>query len=437
MNLRWSRAFALFAAAMGPLALAPPAAALHYLDPEISIADLLSEKAAEEKAPGEEKGQPESGGGTEPREEGEQAPEGEAAAERRWAILPQLGFGPETGVLFGAKFSDRDFLGSGVNLDLDAVFSLKDQEQVILEVGSPDSLGERFPILVRAVFDLDPRRRFFGLGNNDVGPDPASSHEIQRFGGDITVGWRVIDHMSLNLQVGGWDTDIRDGQRVDDSPPTPDRFPDLPGIDGGRMIPLAASLVYDDRDSLVRPTEGWRVLAKVMGVSSSIGSDFDFVRLLGDVGYLYPFFDDRLVLGGRIGGQWLGGDFEDIPFWGLADLGGEDIARGYFPYRFLGTSEVYGGIEARVGLFGFDLFDWWRIQVDAVPFAEVGRVFLDNDDLVFQGEDQGPFKQTDDWRFSYGGGVRVGFSEAMVVRIDVGFSDEETGLVYLTFGHSF
>jgi len=34
-------------------------------------------------------------------------------------------------------------------------------------------------------------------------------------------------------------------------------------------------------------------------------------------------------------------------------------------------------------------------------------------------------------------GVRVGFSEAMVVRIDVGFSDEETGLVYLTFGHSF
>jgi len=64
-------------------------------------------------------------------------------------------------------------------------------------------------------------------------------------------------------------------------------------------------------------------------------------------------------------------------------------------------------------------------------------VELDNDDLVFQGEDQGPFKQTDDWRFSYGSGVRLGFSEAMVVRIDVGFSDEETGLVYLTFGHPF
>jgi hypothetical protein len=40
-------------------------------------------------------------------------------------------------------------------------------------------------------------------------------------------------------------------------------------------------------------------------------------------------------------------------------------------------------------------------------------------------------------RFSYGGGVRIGFSSGLVARIDVGFSPEETGLVYLTFGHTF
>jgi outer membrane protein assembly factor BamA len=451
-----ARAAAGVAALCATLLFPLPAAALHYLEAEESIADLLREKPEEETAaptdeteetaepadepaePAENEGEPEAAA-----PEGEEAPaadaegEGEGVAERRWAILPQLGFGPETGVLFGAKFTDRNFLQSGATFDVDAVFSLEDQQSYTIQVASPDSFSERFPILLRAVFDVDPRRRFFGLGNNDVGPDPASSHEIQRLGGDITVGWRVIPDLSLNLQIGGWDTAIRNGQRVDDSPPTPERFPDLPGIDGGVMIPFAASLVYDDRDDLVRPTQGWRVLAKVMEVSSSLGSDFDFTRLLGDASYLHPFFDKRLILGGRVGGQWLGGDFDEIPFFGLADLGGEDTARGYFPYRFLGTSEVYMGGEARVGLFGFDLFDWWRIQVDGATFAEVGRVFLDNDDLVFQGTDEGDFEQTGDWRFSYGAGLRLAFSEAMIVRIDAGFSDEETGLVYLTFGHAF
>jgi outer membrane protein assembly factor BamA len=436
---RWTRSVSVVAAAIVWLIAARPAAALHYLEAEESISDLLREKPEEEGGEADEgKGEAAPAEEAAPGGEGEDAAAGEEdTAERRWAILPQLGFGPETGVLFGAKFTDRDFLASGATFDVDAVFSLEDQQYFSLEFASPDSFSKRFPILVRALFNVDPRRRFFGLGNNDVGPDPASSHELQRFGGDITVGWRIIDDMSLNLQIGGWETDIRNGQRVDDSPPTPERFPDLPGIDGGRMIPFAASLVYDDRDDIVRPTQGWRIFAKVMEISSDLGSDFDFTRLLGDVSYLYPFFDKRLILGGRVGAQWIGGDFDDIPFWGLADLGGEDTARGYFPYRFLGTSEVYMGGEARVGLFGFDLFDWWRIQVDGVGFGEVGRVFVDNDDLVFQGTDEGSFKQTDEWRFSYGGGLRLGFSEAMIVRIDAGFSDEETGLVYLTFGHAF
>jgi outer membrane protein assembly factor BamA len=435
------------------LAFSEPAAALHYLEPEEQISDLLREDTAEEREKAEG-GRPEEGEAIfegEPTEgerpEGEEAAPGEGAAGeeeegddvsgRRWAILPQLGFGPDTGFLFGVKFTDRDLLQSGITLDVDAIFSFRDQQSFNLQVASPDYFSERFPILLRVVYDVDPERRFFGLGNNDVGPDPASSHEIQRLGGDITVGWRVLDDLSLNLQIGGWDTSISNGHRVDDSPPTPNRFPNLPGINGGTMIPFAASLVYDDRDDLVRPTQGWRVLAKVMEVSESLGSDFEFTRLLGDVGYLYPFFEKRLILGGRIGGQWVSGDFEDIPFWGLADLGGEDTARGYFPYRFLGTSEVYMSAEARVGLFAFDLFDWWRIQVDGVGFTDVGRVFLDDDDLVFQGVETGPFKQTDDWRFSYGGGLRFAFSEAMLVRVDVGFSDEETGQVFLTFNHTF
>ena len=41
------------------------------------------------------------------------------------------------------------------------------------------------------------------------------------------------------------------------------------------------------------------------------------------------------------------------------------------------------------------------------------------------------------FRYSYGGGLRVALSAALVARIDVGFSDEERGLVYLEFGQTF
>jgi hypothetical protein len=44
---------------------------------------------------------------------------------------------------------------------------------------------------------------------------------------------------------------------------------------------------------------------------------------------------------------------------------------------------------------------------------------------------------SNDFRYSYGGGTRIALGEALVARIDVGFSDEEKGLVYLVFGHTF
>jgi hypothetical protein len=43
----------------------------------------------------------------------------------------------------------------------------------------------------------------------------------------------------------------------------------------------------------------------------------------------------------------------------------------------------------------------------------------------------------DDLKYSYGGGLRFALSRAIVARIDVGFSDEEKGLVYLSFGQAF
>ena len=40
-------------------------------------------------------------------------------------------------------------------------------------------------------------------------------------------------------------------------------------------------------------------------------------------------------------------------------------------------------------------------------------------------------------RGRHGGGLRFILARALVARVDVGFSEEEIGLVYLKFGHTF
>ena len=95
--------------------------------------------------------------------------------------------------------------------------------------------------------------------------------------------------------------------------------------------------------------------------------------------------------------------------------------------------------EYRLKLLDFDFYDIWRVRIDGVAFGDMGRVFLNESDLSRQFEVNSDLLPSvfEQFRYSYGGGVRIALGEAILARIDVGFSNEETGLVYLTFGHIF
>jgi hypothetical protein len=66
-------------------------------------------------------------------------------------------------------------------------------------------------------------------------------------------------------------------------------------------------------------------------------------------------------------------------------------------------------------------------------------VFISDKDLDAQlaGTTEPPPRLVDHFQYDYGGGLRIALSNALVARIDVGFSDEETALVYLEFGQAF
>src|SRR6185369_14888081 len=306
---------------------AAPARAITGIDQEEDVSDLLV---------------------TRPEEYGEEETEG-----RRWAVIPQVGYGPDTGPLGGLKFTHRNLFGSGVTFDVAGDYSLNQQQSLGFSVGAPDVLGDgRFLAMFSADYGLDPQRDFFGLGNNDVGPDPVSTHEERDIAGELTLGWRPFrGRLAFALSAGIRHIDIEHGDRDDDTPFTTDEFPELPGIEGGFVNPIGLGLVYNGRDDLIWPTRGWRIIAKVSHTNRELGSDFQFTRVVLDVGYLSGFFGGRHVLGARVSGGFIDGPSRDVPFWELTELGGDDTLRGFFPRRFLGQAHALVNLEYRVKLF--------------------------------------------------------------------------------------
>ena len=407
------------AVALGLILAPPPTRGIEELEEEESIAELLPPTF-----PGAEREM--------------------SAATRPWAVLPQVGYGPETGPLGGLKFTHRDLFGSQTSLDLSAIYALNEQQSLGLTIASPHWYDDRVVLLLRAKYNLDPQRDFFGLGNNDVGPDPASTHEFQEVAGGLTLGWRPWERVALNLGIGLRQVDIRRGDRLDECndeipcPFTPEAFPELPGIDGGVINPIAFSLVWNTRDDILRPTRGWRFMLKIVNANHAF-SDFQFTRFFVDGGYLRSFDHRRYVVGVRVNGEYIDAREGQVPFWELSELGGRDTLRGFFPHRFVGKARVLLNGELRARLTAFNFFDLWRVRIDGVLFGDGGRVFIDDDELTdeFKLDSSILERIINNFKYSYGFGLRIALARALLARIDVGFSGEETALLYLSFGHTF
>jgi len=419
-------------------AISCPASALEELEAEQNIADLLPSQF-----PGEGRVHD--------------------VKSRRWAVLPQIGYAPDTGPLGGIKYSHRDISDTGTSLDVDAVYALNEQQVIKLGLASPLLKDGRWRVLLRARYLFDPRRDFFGLGNNELldcdddfdpelchcSPDdplypdcpqggPYSTHEFQDLGGAVTVSWRPFERVSFNVGTGLRKVDIRDGKRLDEVAFTPVKFADLSGIEGGVVNPVAVSLVWNTRDDVMRPTRGWRIILKIIHANQAF-SDFKFTRYIADGGYLRSLADGRYIFGVRANGEWVDSRKDQIPFWELSELGGEDTLRGFFPHRFVGKGRVLLNGEFRFRVSEFNFFDFWYVKIDGVLFGDGGRVFIKGEELrdEFNVDSEVFERVINNFQYSYGTGLRIALSEALIARIDAGFSEEEIGLLYLSFGHTF
>jgi translocation and assembly module TamA len=174
--------------------------------------------------------------------------------------------------------------------------------------------------------------------------------------------------------------------------------------------PLA--LGYDGSDSLLDPSRGFRLSARVSPEISSHGGQFTYVRTQFDASAYRPV-SDRVVVAGRVrlGTIFGAGVFKLAPSRRFYSGGGGSV-RGY-GYQQLGPKDQDGDPIGGRGLAEFGLETRIRLKQFGGNFGIVP--FFDGGSLTT--ETLPDFK---DWRFAAGVGVRY-YSSFGPIRVDLGF----------------
>lgn len=171
---------------------------------------------------------------------------------------------------------------------------------------------------------------------------------------------------------------------------------DEEALDPRSNLVLTPAIVYDSRDSFIRPTRGWFSNLSV-DLSSGLDNDLDdFTRYKADLRF-YHALRPKLTLAAivRMGYIVAFGESSNIPEDQLFFLGGTLDVRGYEEnlLQFNAEDNPVGGrlawstsVEAR--------YDIGR-NFELAPFVDAGRLQLTSEDA-----------QDDDWRWAVGLGIR-------------------------------
>ena len=144
------------------------------------------------------------------------------------------------------------------------------------------------------------------------------------------------------------------------------------------LVGAPVSLVYDETDSKLDPTRGFRVNASVAGFRTFLGSTINLVHMKARASAYYSLDpDSRFVLAGRVGlGAMCGPALDEIPANWRFYAGGGGSVRGY-PYESLGPATWFGAVVGGRSLFETSVE--LRVKVNetlgVVPFFDAGNAF--------------------------------------------------------------
>jgi hypothetical protein len=281
--------------------------------------------------------------------------------------------------------------------------------------------GGRLTLEGSAQYQDRTQEDFFGLG-------PATSEGRSLTYGQEEVALAVgLEHQALDTvrwqgRVGFRHVDIDEG-RDEGKPHLIRAFTEatLPGTDGAELLSVELGLGHETRDAPEDPARGGYErfgLAYVEGVG---GSDVGFFRYHVEAARFIPLGSEERVLALRAVAEHHDElNRRPIPFFELARLGGGRSLRGFQRNRFFDESAVVVTAEYRYTVWRYKAY-----ALDTALFFDGGNVF----------EEISAY-ELDEFRPSYGAGVRVKAGRRVLASFDVGHSDDGTE-VFLRYGLPF
>jgi endonuclease/exonuclease/phosphatase family metal-dependent hydrolase len=327
--------------------------------------------------------------------------------------LPIASYDTDTGIGYGAKAFLLNQLG--LNESFDCVFfnSTEGERWYRLVFSLPDfelRQGKVFPIAYDLLVDYDKwiKNSFFGIGNGSRFTDreyytrePLEiSLAVSRGFSSFFVGQGGIRFKS-----------VRNFNFTDTS--TLVHLAPHASVSTATYQSLFISARYDSRNSYVNPTLGSVVQCDAERTFHTSPGNFQFTRLSLSLQNYSIVFYPTTVLALRWVAQGIIG--ENLPVQVMSTVGGNNTLRGSPQDRYLDKISAVVNAEVRFPLY-------WRFG--GVVGLDAGKVWqkLGKVDLVR-------------WATNPSAGLRL-HMQTFVVRLDVGFGKETTG-VYFNFGQIF
>ena len=190
---------------------------------------------------------------------------------------------------------------------------------------------------------------------------------------------------------------------------------DFLGEEGGHVLGLGASFLYDRRNNIFTPTEGSYINVTAFASHESVGSDYGMTDAFLDARKYFPLGETKKH---SLATQfYFHHQTGDVPFFLLAEMGGYYRMRGYFQGAYRAKFFTTAQAEWRFPLF-------WRLS--GVAFGSVGQVA--NEVELSRGYLQ----------YAGGAGLRVLFNdkENINLRVDYAIGKQTSGF-YLTVAEAF
>lgn len=336
----------------------------------------------------------------------------ERRASRSWSIsaYPLLFYAPETSLGLGAAGAiafkagpKKDTLLNDSQVIFGGAYTLEKQLlfyapwKIFWEKNKNYSFGEvGFYKYFFAYWGQGPNSPWEAVDTFQVDFPRLRIHYTRKLKGKLSLGGALwFEHFQIKSSQTGLVTGSTGGQ-------------------GGVSHGIGPLMVFDSRNHVFYPSDGWYIEAKVLGFDDWIGSDYTFGKGVLDI-VNYQQLHKKGVLATHINYQFSAGA---VPFNMLSTLGGTKRMRGYYEGRFRDNNALIFQSEYRIQLP-------WRLGL--VAFADIGQVF-----------NRWSFLKGNEWRWTAGGGLRFMLDpeRKINIRLDYGVGKQTSGF-YLTIGESF